>query len=159
MWEVQFWEFNLRREQLMEKLCIIYLKILKKNLTALFNLKNYEVLSQNFHKKRLKTEFQILFLETEKYFQNIEEDLPLIVLNTEQLKMHLSFIIFSLNCYAPRNSKLICTCKDCHQLNHWMPKALKIRLRVQNQYHCYHHRHHHHLHDGDDGDGGDDVFQ
>ena len=61
----------------MEKLCIIYLKILKKNLTALFNLKNYEVLSQNFHKKRLKTEFQILFLETEKYFQNIEEDLPL----------------------------------------------------------------------------------
>ena len=77
MWEVQFWEFNLRREQLMEKLCIIYLKILKKNLTALFNLKNYEVLSQNFHQKRLKTEFQILFLETEKYFQNIEEDLPL----------------------------------------------------------------------------------
>ena len=71
-----------------------------------------------FSQKRLKTEFQILFLETEKYFQNIEEDLPLIVLSTEQLKMHLSFIIFSLNCYAPRNSKLTCTCKDCHQLNH-----------------------------------------
>ena len=30
-----------------------------------------------FSQKRLKTEFQILFLETEKYFQNIEEDLPL----------------------------------------------------------------------------------
>ena len=30
-----------------------------------------------FSQKRLKREFQILFLETEKYFQNIEEDLPL----------------------------------------------------------------------------------
>ena len=36
--ELQFWEFNLRREQLMEKLCIIYLKILEEESDGLVQL-------------------------------------------------------------------------------------------------------------------------
>ena len=61
MWKLQFWEFNLRREQLMEKLCIIYLKILEEESNGLVQLEKLWATLAGFSQEKYFLEKKNIF--------------------------------------------------------------------------------------------------